>query len=79
MGKLNFLRRFIVAFDEIVRCITNMLGKDKESKWKHEEKQSFEDIKKAISEAPVLESPEFSKYFLIFSFYSEHIVVGVLL
>ena len=28
MGKLNFLRRFIVAFAEIVKYITNMLGKD---------------------------------------------------
>ena len=42
-------------------------------------KKSFEGIKKAISEAPVLASPYFSKYLLIFSFSSEHKVVGVLL
>ena len=56
-----------------------MLGKDKEIKWTPKEKQSFEDIKKEISEAPVLASPNFSKYFLIFSFSSEHTVEGVLL
>ena len=62
-----------------MRYITNMLGKDKEIKWTPEAKQSFEYIKKVISEAPVLESPEFSKYYLIFSFASEHTVAGVLL
>ena len=35
LGKVNFMRRFIVSFAEIVRYITNMLGKDKETKWKH--------------------------------------------
>ena len=29
LGKVNFLMRFIAAFAEIVRCITNMMGKDK--------------------------------------------------
>ena len=76
---MNFLRRFIAAFVDLVRCITNMLGKDKEIKWKPEAKWSFEDMKKVSSEAPVLASLDFSKYFLIFSFSSEHIVAGVFL
>ena len=76
---MNFLRRFIAAFAEIMKWITSMLKKDNNLKWTPEAKKSFEDIKKAISEAPVLVSPEFSKYFLIFSFASEHTIVGVLL
>ena len=79
LWKVNFLRRFIASFAKIVRCITNILRKDKEIKWKPEAKQSFEDIKKDISEAPMLESPDLSKYFLIFSFSSEHTMAGVLL
>ena len=67
LGKVNFLRRFIAAFAEIVRYINNMLGKDKEIKWTPKAKQPFEYIKKAIYESPVLASPDFSKYFLIFS------------
>ena len=78
LGKVIFLRRFI-ACAEIVKYITNMLGKDKEIKWTHEAKKSFEDIKKAIFEARVLASPDFSKDFLIFSFASEHTLAGVLL
>jgi len=56
-----------------------MLKKENDIRWNLEENQSFEDIKKAISEALVLLSPEFSKDFLIFSFSSENIVEGVLL
>ena len=56
-----------------------MLGKNKETKWTPESKQSFEDIKRAISDTPIVTSPDFSKYFLIFSFTSEHTVAGVLL
>ena len=51
-----------------------MLGKNKEIKWTPKAKNSFEDIKKAISEAPVLASSDFSKYFLIFSFSSKHTI-----
>ena len=56
-----------------------MLRKDIDIKWTPEGKKLFKDIKRAISEAPVLISPNFSKDFLIFSFASEHTVVGVLL
>ena len=76
---MNFLRRFIASFAEIVRCITNMLGKEKEIKWTPKEKQSFEDINKVISKSLVLASPDFSKYLLIFYFTSKHTVAGVLL
>ena len=79
MGKVNFLTMFIATFSEIVRYITNMLGKDKEIMWTLEAKTSYEDIKKDISEAPVLSRADFSKYFLIFSFASEHTVARVLL
>ena len=56
-----------------------MLGKDQEIKWTLEAKQSFKDIKKAISKSLVLASPDFSKEFLIFSFASEYTVAGVFL
>ena len=43
-----------------------MLGKEKEIKWTPESKKDFEDIKKFISEALVLASIDYSKYFVIF-------------
>ena len=62
-----------------MKYITDMLGKDEEIKWTLKHKKSFEDMKKAIYEATILACSDFSKYFLIFSFSSEHTVVGVLL
>ena len=59
--------------------ITNMLKNDHEIKWKIDSRIYFRDIKQAIIEAPVLVSPYFSKYFLIFSYASDHTIVGVLL
>ena len=73
------MRRFITNFAEVVKYINNMLKKDSNFKWLVEAKKSFVNIKKALNEAPVLVSPNFSKEFMIFSFASEHTIVGVLL
>ena len=70
LGKVNFLRRFITNFVEFVKHITNMLKKDNSIKWTVESKQSFVDIKKALTKAPILVSPNFAKEFMIFSFAS---------
>jgi len=56
LGKINFLRRFIPNFAEIVKLIIGMLKKNSEVKWMMEAKASFACIKKVVSEAPVLAS-----------------------
>jgi hypothetical protein len=56
-----------------------MLKKGNEVKWTVEPKGSFDQIKRALTEAPVLISPDYSKDFLIFSFASFDTVVVVLL
>jgi hypothetical protein len=48
-------------------------------KWTNEAKTSFQRIKKVISEALVLASPDYTKEFFIFSFSSEHTIATVLL
>ena len=79
IDQVNFLRRFIRNFTEILMNITYMLRKYHEIKWTTEAKKSFKDKKQAISEAPVLISPNFEKYFLVFCYASEHTVAAVLL
>ena len=79
IGQVKFLRRFIPSFADILRNVTNMLRKGSDIKWTMEAKKSFNDIKKALTEALVLISLYFSKYFIIFSFASEHTIVGLLL
>ena len=56
-----------------------MLKKNAEIKWTDQARSSFEDIKKAIMEAPTLVSSDYTKSFYIFSFASYDIVAVVLL
>ena len=56
-----------------------MLKKDREVKWTAKAKNSFEKIKTALMEAPVLVSPDFTKEFLTFSFTSEDTLAVVLM
>ena len=76
---MNFLRRFITNFDEVVKYINSMLKKDNTFQWSKEAKQSFVSINQALSEAPILVIPNFDKDFMLFSFASEHTIARVLL
>jgi hypothetical protein len=78
LGKINFLRRFISNFVELVKYITTMMRKGNEFKWNIEPQNYFDQIKKALIEAPVLINPDYND-FLIFSFASFDIVASVLL
>ena len=44
-GKVNFLRRFIPSFADILMNITNMLKKEHEIKWTIDARRYFRDIK----------------------------------
>jgi hypothetical protein len=66
-------------FVELVKYIIAMLRKHSEIKWTIEAHNSFDQIKKALTEAPVLVSPNYSKDFLIFYFASFDTVAAVLL
>jgi hypothetical protein len=79
LGKINFLRRFVSNFVELVKHITAMLMKGNEVKWTVESRDSFNQINKALNEAPVLISPDYSKDFLVFSFASFDTVATILL
>ena len=79
IGKINFLRWFIPNFVEIIKHITEMLKKDKELEWSNKSKQSFEAIKQALLEAPILIALDYTKDFAIFSFASKDTIAVVLL
>jgi hypothetical protein len=49
LGKINFLRRFVSNFDELVKHITTMLRKGNEVKWIPEPRASFDQIKRALT------------------------------
>jgi hypothetical protein len=79
IGKINFLRRFMPNLAELLMNITNMLKKDAKIKWNTEAKKYFEQVNNALTQAPVLISPNYSKYFYLFSFSSKHTIAAVLL
>jgi len=74
IGKIIFLKRFIPNLVELLRNIIKMLNKDTEIKWNVEAKQSFDLVKHALTEAPVLINPDSTKDFIIFSFASKHTI-----
>lgn len=76
---MNFVRHFIPKFVEIVKDITKMLRKGFDIKWIAKEKNSFEKVKKSLTQELVIISPYFSKGFLVFTFASENTIARVLL
>jgi hypothetical protein len=79
LGKINFVRRFVPNFSELVKHITCTLKKGSEIKWTENARNSFQDIKHAIMESPTLISLDYSKSFYIFSFASYDTVATILL
>jgi hypothetical protein len=78
-GKINFIRRFVPNFVERIKPMSALLKKDIAFRWDDKALQSFGDIKDAISKAPVLISPDYSRDFMIFSIASQDTITGVLL
>jgi hypothetical protein len=79
LGKINFIRRFVPNIAERIKPLSALLKKDVAFRWGNETDIPFEDIKNAISQAPVLISPDFSRDFIIFSFASQDTIAGVLM
>jgi hypothetical protein len=61
LGRINYLRRFMHNFVEIVKIITDMHKKNYEVKWNTKSRAYFDHIKKYLEEDLVLVSPIFSK------------------
>jgi hypothetical protein len=77
-GKINFVRKFTPDFTETIKPLQKMIRKNVEFKWDDERKKAFSKIKTAISQAPLLRSPDFSKKFFLYTFASDQYLVVVL-
>ena len=78
LGKINFVRRFIFDFAEIVKPLQEMIKKDSNFKWSKERKEAFAKIKEAIAEAPTLRSPNFDNEFILYTFTFDLSIAAVL-
>ena len=78
LGKINFVRRFIFVFAEIVKPLQEMIKKDFNFIWIKERKEAFEKIKEPIAEDPTLRSPNFDNEFILYTFSFDHSISAML-
>jgi hypothetical protein len=79
LGKINFIHRFVPNFSERIKPLSALMKKDVSFRWDNKTNNSFEDIKDAISQAPVLINLDFSRDVIIFLFASQDTIAGVLM
>ena len=59
MGTINFMRRFVPDFAQIVKPLQQMVKQSVQFKWTDVQKNAFSKIKTSIAHAPSLKSPNF--------------------
>jgi hypothetical protein len=64
-GLAGFYRRFVQDFSTIAAPLDNLTKKDVPFKWGDEQDQAFEELKRKLCEAPLLQLPNFGKTFEI--------------
>lgn len=65
LGLAGYYRRFVCHFGIISRSLTDLLKKGAMFVWTEVQEQSFSALKHALTSAPVLALPDFSKPFII--------------
>ena len=78
MGTINFVRRFVPEFAQIVKPLQQMVKQSVQFKWTDIEKGAFNDIKAATAHAPSLKIPNFKKYFILYTFALDNLLAAVL-
>jgi hypothetical protein len=66
LGLAGYYRRFIEGFSKIEKPLTTLLEKDREFKWTDACQDSFEELKRRLTTAPVLVMPDLQKGFDIY-------------
>ncbi|MCH83059.1 hypothetical protein A2U01_0003873, partial [Trifolium medium] len=64
LGLTGYYRRFIKSYAQIAGSLTDLLKKDAFD-WTHEAETAFQNLKQAVTSAPVLSLPDFSKPFTL--------------
>ena len=78
IGRINFVRRFILDIANLLKPLTSMPKKKVIFSWSKEAKDSFGAIKEALSSAPTLVNPNFSKYFILYAYGSMDTISAIL-
>jgi hypothetical protein len=65
LGLTNFFRKFLQGYSSLVAGLNDLLHKDRQWEWTPAHQRDFEDVKTAVTSAPVLALPDFEKPFEI--------------
>ena len=78
LGHAGFYRRFIKDFSKIARPLTNLLSKDVPFEFSRECTSAFEFLKGALTTAPIISPPDWTKPFELMCDASDYAVGAVL-
>jgi len=67
LGLFSYYRKFVKDFSRIAKPLLMLLKKDTPFEWNTKQQNAFDYLKKKLMEAPILQYPDFSKPFLIYT------------
>ncbi|RVW19712.1 Retrovirus-related Pol polyprotein from transposon 17.6 [Vitis vinifera] len=79
LGLVNYYRRFIKGYSARSAPLTDLLKKNKAWEWDERCQQAFENLKKAVTEEPVLALPDHTKVFEVHTDALDFAIGGVLM
>jgi hypothetical protein len=79
LGLAGYYRRFIGGFSKMVKPLTSLLEKDKKFIWSEACQNSFDELRKRLTTAPVLAMPDIRKSFDIYCDASKQSLACVLM
>ncbi|RVW47393.1 Retrovirus-related Pol polyprotein from transposon 297 [Vitis vinifera] len=79
LSLVNYYRRFIKGYSGRAAPLTDLLKKNKAWEWDGRCQQAFEDLKKVVTEEPVLALPDHTKVFEVHIDASDFAIGGVLM
>ena len=66
LGLAGYYRKFVEGFSSIAKPMTQLLKKDKQFEWTHKCEDSFQELKKRLTTAPILIMPYVTKSFDVY-------------
>src|SRR4051794_31707459 len=66
VGLASYCRRFIENFSKVAKSLTELLKKDKKFEWTPKCEESFQELKRRLTSAPVLAPPDTKRNFDIY-------------
>src|ERR1044071_3470912 len=67
LGLFSYYRRFVKDFSKIAAPLLTLLKKDVPFTWGEKQQKAFDYLKQRLTEAPILQYPDFTKSFILYT------------